>query len=91
MHKVSTFCDYFLICSGSSHRMVRAISEEIKEDLEKQDILPDHIEGIEEEAKWILIDYGDVVIHIFYEETRSFYNLEWLWSDAKRLKIGTDT
>lgn len=67
--------------------MVKAISEDIKEDLEKHGIRADHTEGVEEEAKWILIDYGDVVVHIFYEETRSFYNLEWLWSDATRLKL----
>ena len=87
MRKVSTFCDYFIICSGSSHRMVKAISEEIKDGLEKQGILPDHIEGVVKEAKWILIDCGDIVVHIFYEETRPFYNLEWLWSDAKKLKL----
>jgi ribosome-associated protein len=86
MHKISTFCDYFVICSCSSHRMVKSLIHEIKKDLAKIKIKPHHTEG-ESEADWALIDYGDVVVHIFYEETRSFYNLEWLWHDAKRLKV----
>ena len=88
MRKVSTFCDYFVICSGSSHRMVKGISRNIREDLEKQGISPDHVEGQKDkEPAWILIDYGDVVVHVFHDEMRSFYNLEWLWSDAAKLKL----
>ena len=86
MREVSSLCDYFVICNGSSHRMTKAISDIIRDELEKKGISPDHVEG-EREAAWILIDYGDVIVHIFYEEIRSFYNLEWLWSDATRLKL----
>lgn len=86
MRKVSTFCDYFLICSGSSHRMVKALSDEIKEKLQDAGIKASHVEG-EKEPTWILLDYGDVVVQVFYEETRAFYNLEWLWSDARRVKL----
>lgn len=90
MRKALTFCDYFVICSGSSHRMVKAISDEIKKSLQSSGISPSHTEG-EKEASWALIDYGDVIVHIFYEETRSFYNLEWLWSDAARLNLTHST
>ncbi|MFH0732740.1 MAG: ribosome silencing factor [Candidatus Omnitrophota bacterium] len=86
VRKVSTFCDYFLICSCSSGRMTKAISDAIDEALKKDNIRPHHIEG-EEEAKWILMDYGDIIVHIFLEEVRPFYNLEWLWNDAKRIRI----
>ena len=87
MRKISTFCDYFVICSGSSHRMVKALCNNIKEDLEKNGLAPHHIEGTKEkEPTWALIDYGDVVVHVFHEGTRPFYDLEWLWGDAKKLK-----
>lgn len=68
--------------------MVKGISHNIKEDLKEKGLFPDHIEGERDrEPTWILIDYGDVVVHIFYEQIRSFYNLEWLWSDAAKLKL----
>jgi len=86
MQKVSTFCDYFVICSGSSHRMTKAVSDAIREELREKGISPKHIEG-EQDATWVLADYGDVVAHIFYQELRPFYNLEWLWSDATKLKL----
>lgn len=66
--------------------MIKALSHEIKKNLQDLGIRPDHSEG-EEDAKWALIDYGDVVVHIFYQDIRSFYNLEWLWNDATRLKL----
>jgi len=66
--------------------MVKAIRDGINEGLKGQGVWPDHIEG-GEEARWLLLDYGDVIVHIFHEETRLFYNLEWLWSDAKKLKL----
>lgn len=86
MQKVSSFCDYFVICSGSSARQTKAISDAIKDTLRKEGISPVHAEG-EQEASWILIDYGDIVAHIFLKDTRAFYNLEWLWSDATKLKL----
>jgi len=77
-----SFTDYFIICSGKSDRQVRGISQYIEEELKKRGVLPLGIEGVQE-GKWILMDYNDVVIHIFYEPVRHYYDLENLWSDAK--------
>lgn len=76
-------CEYFIIASGKSTTQVRAIADHIEETLEKGrgHIRPGHTEG-GKEALWILLDYGDVVAHIFHNETRRFYNLERLWGDA---------
>ncbi len=82
--EISSICDYFLICDASNIRQTKAIYENITERLRKNlKIKPDHVEGIEN-AEWILIDYIDVVIHIFLTEKREFYNLESLWADAKQ-------
>ena len=86
MKKVATFTDYFLICSADSAIQVQAIARAIQERLEKSGLSIWHLEGYEE-GRWILLDYGDVIMHIFLEETRRFYNLEGLWGDAKVLKI----
>ena len=84
---LSSFTDYMIICSGSSDRQVQAIASSIEESLKKFRILPIGIEG-EKSGKWVLMDYGDVIIHIFYEPTREFYDIERLWSDAPRIKVG---
>lgn len=81
---ISVFADYFVICSGSSTRQVKAIAEEVEESLSREKVEPDHIEGAAE-GKWILLDYGDTVVHVFLEETREYYRLERLWGDAPRL------
>jgi len=83
MRKQLSICDYFVIASGRSTTQVRAISDSIIEKLRgrKNRIKPWHIEG-EKESLWILLDYGDVVVHIFYDEIRNFYNLERLLGDA---------
>lgn len=74
--------DYFVICEGDSTTQVKAISENISHKIkEKFDIKPYHIEGMDS-AKWILVDYFDVIVHIFYPETRAFYEIEELWGDA---------
>ena len=83
MRAVSNITDYFIICSAPSTRRVQAISEGIEEKLFKKNIKHWHIEG-KREALWVLIDYGDVIIHIFYDKIRDFYNLERLWHDAPR-------
>jgi ribosome-associated protein len=77
-----------VICSGNSDRQVQAIAASIEESLKKFRIIPIGIEG-ENSGKWILMDYDDVVIHIFYEPTREFYDIERLWSDAPRIKVET--
>ena len=85
LKEISAFTDYMIICSGTSEREVQAIAQAIQLFLKKAGIKPLGIEG-ESNGQWILIDYGDVVISIFYEPTRSFYNLENLW-DAPRMKV----
>lgn len=78
---VSDFTDYFLICSGTSQRQVQAISDAIIENLKKEGVRPLHVEG-QQGGNWVLIDYGDLVIHVFQPEPREFYGLERLWADA---------
>jgi len=85
LREMTTFFDYFVVVSGTSRRQLHAISEEIDHALE--DGLGDKRMGIEgyRESRWILLDYGDVVIHIFEPETRSYYDLENLWGTAKKV------
>lgn len=78
---ISTLADYFVITSGENERQLRAISRQLADDLSRQDIRPARIEG-DPASGWILMDYSDVVVHIFDEELRQFYNLEELWQDA---------
>ena len=83
---LSSFTDYFVISSGNSDRQVQAIASHIEEKLGKQGLHPLGIEG-KREGRWVLLDYGDVVIHIFYHPIRDFYDLERLWSDAPRVEL----
>ena len=85
VHELSSVADYFIICSGRSNRQVKAIAEHINIELKKQDIRPLSKEGMDD-GHWVLMDYGHVIIHIFYEPVRSFYDLEGLWIDAKRIE-----
>jgi ribosome-associated protein len=82
---LTSLADAFLICHCTSNRQVGAIAEHIQRDLKKQGITALSVEGIKE-GHWVLMDYGHVVIHVFYETTRSFYDLEGLWSDARRIR-----
>jgi|GEM_PF-276617 len=89
MRKVCGFCDYFVIASGTSLRHAGAIAQAIEDDL-----LIDKIKSLSrvsynDESGWLVIDYGSVVAHVFYEPMREFYNLEELWSDAKRVRVST--
>lgn len=83
----NTFCDYFIICTGNSNTHVASISalieRRVKEKLHKR---PWHIEGVEN-AQWVLMDYSDIIVHIFQREYREFYDLESLWGDSKRISI----
>lgn len=84
---VSTITDYFVICTGNSELQVKAIADEIEFKMNKEhQINPVHTEGYQT-AGWILIDYNDVVVHIFNKESRAFYSLERLWKDAIREDI----
>lgn len=88
--EISAFADYFIICSGTSDRQVRAIAESIQERMKTVEILPLGIEG-EIAGQWILMDYGDVIVHVFLDTVRTFYDMERLWSEAPRLDISDDT
>lgn len=81
LQKVSDFTDYFLICSGTSERQVQAIADAVQEKLRDGRVRPLHVEGYNR-GQWVLLDYGDLVVHIFQEEPRRFYSLERLWGDA---------
>ena len=83
MRPLSNIADYFVIMSASSAKRVETISLWIDETLSKKGIRRWHIEGLKE-SLWVLLDYGDVIAHVFYRETREFYNLERLWRDAPR-------
>lgn len=84
VRELTTVADAFIICSGKSNRQVAAISEHAKRELKKQGIKALFVEG-SSEGHWYLLDYGDVVIHVFYDPTRRFYDLEGLWADAPRI------
>ena len=84
VHDLTSIGDVFIICSGKSNRQVSAIADHIQRFLKDNDIRPMSVEG-RKEGLWVLMDYGNVIIHVFYEETRSFYDLEGLWMDARRL------
>jgi ribosome-associated protein len=83
---LSSFTDYFFLCSGKSDRQVQAIAQAIEEGLKKKGIRPLGQEGTLE-GKWILLDFEDVVVHIFLEPVRKFYDLEGLWIDAPRIDL----
>ena len=80
--------DYFVICQGNSNTQMKAISDEIEEKLSEQGIVPLSREGVDT-AYWILMDYSDVIVHIFSNESREFYSLENLWADAGEIDISS--
>ncbi len=82
----SSFADYFIICSGSSDRQVRAIADSIEKRLKESGVAPLGIEG-RQSGGWILMDYGDAVVHVFHEPVREFYDIERLWSDATSMTV----
>ncbi|MBP1947602.1 ribosome silencing factor [Virgibacillus litoralis] len=86
MQDVSLMTDYFLICHGSNERQVQAIARSIKDSMEEEDIIINRLEGYEQ-ARWILVDLGDIVCHVFHKEERSYYNLERLWGDASKVEL----
>jgi ribosome-associated protein len=86
MRGVSSITDYFLICSGGSNRQVQAIADAIDEQLGKHGIASLGVEGYRE-ARWILMDYGDVIIHVFSQDRREFYDLERLWANAPKIDL----
>jgi ribosome-associated protein len=86
LREVASFTEFFLICNGSNPKQVQAIADAVEDALRQQGKRPMHIEGFTT-AEWILLDYGDFLVHIFNNESRRFYDLERLWRDAKRIEI----
>jgi ribosome-associated protein len=84
--RLTSFTDYFLVASGASSRQVQAISQHMARRLREEGFKPFGVEG-EQEGHWVLMDYGDVVIHIFYQPVREFYDLEGLWTEAPRVAL----
>jgi ribosome-associated protein len=82
MRKVANFCDYFVICTGNTDRQVRAIALGIEESVEKLNLNPPRRQGLSD-ARWVVLDLGDVVVHVFEKLTREFYGLDYLWQEAK--------
>jgi ribosome-associated protein len=83
---LSVIADYFVICTGTSERQVRAIARDLDEQLGKQGITPIHIEGLSD-ARWVLMDYNTVIVHIFDPVTRDYYRLDKLWAEAPRVLV----
>lgn len=83
---LSSIADYFVICSGTSTTQVKAIADEIEEKLEEEGIYVKHKEG-QQFGRWILLDYGNVIVHVFHEEEREFYSVERLWADAEEIEL----
>ncbi len=83
---LTVIADYFVICSGDSTTQVRAVVDHIEESLKKHGLRPGKIEGMSN-ARWVLMDYGDIIVHVFESETRDYYELEKFWLDAPRIPL----
>jgi ribosome-associated protein len=86
---VATFTDFFIISTGTNKRQMQAISDEVVDQLKRRGSPAARVEGYQA-AEWILIDYGDFIVHVFDEKARRFYDLEYLWREAKRLDISAE-
>jgi len=85
MRKISSIADYFVICSGDSNRQVKGIAEAVLEALKDAGVRCWHSEGWGE-SMWIVLDFGDVIVHVFQDEVRNYYKIERLWGDAKTVQ-----
>ena len=86
LRKAAGFTDFFVICSGTNPRQIRAIADAMVEALADEGVKPAHVEGYDR-SEWILLDYFDFIVHIFAPETRLFYGLERLWGSAERIEF----
>ncbi len=82
LREVTSFADYFVVCTGTNSRQIQAIADEVQSSLKKQGEHASSIEGYQN-AEWVLMDYGDYLVHVFTEKARMYYDLERLWRDAK--------
>ena len=90
LRQIASFTEYFVLCTGANARQVGAIADSVEEQLRKMGKRPLHTEGYSS-AEWILLDYGDFIVHIFSSASRRFYDLERLWRDAGRVEIKDET
>ena len=86
LRQIASFTDYFVITSGANERQVQAISDEVFERLKKGGVAAARVEGYKS-AEWILLDYGDFIVHVFADKARKFYDLERLWRESKRIEL----
>ena len=84
--EISTLADYFIIAGGNNENQVKALANSVEEEMYKVDCKPKHIEGFDN-ANWILMDFTDIIVHVFNEEDRLFYDLERIWRDGKHLEV----
>ena len=89
LRPVTSFTEFFLITHGTNQRHVQAIADEINRKLKKAKFKPIRVEGYSQ-AEWVLLDYGDFVVHVFNEKSRGFYDLERLWRDANRVQLPSE-
>jgi ribosome-associated protein len=85
VRKITSISDYFIVCSTSNERQARAIAEEMRMRLKEMGKREMGVEGMDD-ARWVLQDFGDIVLHIFHESQREFYDIEGLWADAKQVR-----
>ncbi len=85
VRKITSISDYFIVCSTSNERQARAIAEDLRMRLKEMGKREMGVEGLED-ARWVLQDFGDIVLHIFHESQREFYDIEGLWADAKQVR-----
>jgi ribosome-associated protein len=90
LRQIASFTEYFVLCTGANARQVSAIADSVEEQLRKVGKRPLHTEGYSS-AEWILLDYGDFIVHIFSSASRRFYDLERLWRDAGKIEIKDET
>ena len=84
--EISTIADYFIIAGSNNENQVKALADNVEEQLYKTECTPNHIEGYSN-ANWILMDFNDIIVHVFNEEDRLFYDLERIWRDGKQINI----
>ena len=86
VREITYLADYFIICSGATSRQVRAVVDEVDAALTKEHAFPLHVEGFPD-CRWVLMDYGDIIVHVFEHEAREYYDLEGLWGEAAKVAV----
>ncbi len=89
LRELPAVCDYFLLCSAASEVQVKAVAENVEDVLREAGAKPWHVEGLEG-RHWVLLDYIEVVVHVFHEKTREYYLLDRLWGDARSVDLGVE-